>query len=226
MLRRRTGVAGAVLAAITLLTGCSHLISGTATWPGARLEKSLLTAADFPAGVMYTRIIDHPGRPDNAGGPAPMLSIPAGCSDGLTDVIAKDAERGPGSAAKYSATYGGARIVMTVLTFPLDLDALAATASRCAKFDAYFDRNSIGIPITTVELPARPGQLVYQQTMKLAGIDSSLFMSFENVGQMAVFGLAFATPKFANPSQNMPKAELPQTFLGVTDKQAQRIESG
>ena len=42
---------------------------------------------------------------------------------------------------------------MTVLTSPLNLEELAATASRCAKFEAYFDRGSVGIPITTVELP-------------------------------------------------------------------------
>ena len=35
--------------------------------------------------------------------------------------------------------YDGARIVMTVLTWPLDLARLAATADRCAHFQTFFD---------------------------------------------------------------------------------------
>ncbi len=81
-----------------------------------------------------------------------MLSIPQGCSNGLTDVIAAHAERGPGAAAKYGVTYDGARILMTVLTSPLNLDELANEAIRCEKFNVYFDRNSDAIPITTTKL--------------------------------------------------------------------------
>ena len=121
-----------LLAAV--LTGCAHAISGTATWPGARLEKVVLTAADFPPGVQYDRIIRAARPADGAGGPPAMLSNPEGCSDGLTRAIADSAERGPGSAAEYVVAYDGARIVMTVLTWPLDLDRLAATADRCAQF--------------------------------------------------------------------------------------------
>src|SRR5690348_3057557 len=122
---------------LVALTGCGHVISGNPTWPGARLEKVVLTAADLPPGVQYDRITRPPGQPDGAGGPPPMLSNPAGCSDGLTRAIADTAERGPGSAAEYVVAYDGARIVMTVLTWPLDLDRLAATAERCAQFQTF-----------------------------------------------------------------------------------------
>jgi len=143
--------------------------------------------------------------------------------NGLTKVIAASAERGAGSAAKYSVTYDGARIVMTVLSWNLDLDKLAATADRCARYQTYFDPASEGIPMTTTRLPtSRPEALVYQQTMDLGGAKSSVFFSFENVGRMAVFGIAFPTP---NPSLNV-KAALPQTFLDITDKQAERLRTG
>lgn len=184
----------------------------------------VLSPDDFPPGVGYGRIIEQPGKPDNFGGPAPMLSRPQGCANGLTEVIAADAERGPGSAVKYSVIYDGARIVMTVLTSPLNLDALAAEAARCQKFDTYFDRNSKPIPITTTKLQgARPDQLVYQQTMVLQGLNSSVYMSFENVGTMAVFGIAFPTTQLAAGQQQAPKASLPQTFTEIADRQAQRI---
>src|SRR6185437_13059366 len=94
----------AVLALLVVaLTGCAHEISGSPTWPGARLEKVVLTAADLPPGVQYDRIITSPRQPDGAGGPPAMLSDPEGCSDGLTRAIADTAERGPGAAAEYVA---------------------------------------------------------------------------------------------------------------------------
>ena len=61
-----------------------------------------------------------------------MLSRPQGCSNALTNVIAQSAERGPGSAAKYAASYDGARIAMTLLSWNLDLDKIEAAAGRCA----------------------------------------------------------------------------------------------
>ncbi len=117
---------------VVVLTGCGRATSGTATWPGARLEKVMLTAADFPQGVQYSRLTSSPGQPDGAGGPPAMLSSPEGCSHGLTRAIADSAERGPGSATEYVVGYDGARIVMTVSTWPLDLARLAAIADRCA----------------------------------------------------------------------------------------------
>ena len=204
-------------------TGCASTVAGTATWPGAKLDRTILTAEDFPQGVQYDRIIEKPGQADGEGGPPAMLSKPEGCSDGLTRVIAASAERGAGSAAKYSVSYDGARIVMTVLTWNLDLDKLAATAERCAAYQTFFDPSSEGIPMTTTRLQtSRPDALVYEQTMDLSGAKSSVFFAFENVDSMGVFGIAFPT---ANPTIAV-KASLPQTFLDVSGKQAERLQTG
>ena len=141
----------------------------------------------------------------------------------VTRIIAAAAERGAGSASKYVVAYDGARIVMTVLTWELDLDELAATAERCARYQTFFDPSSEGIPMTTTRLQtSRPEALVYQQTMDLNGAKSSVFFSFENVDQMAVFGIAFPTP---NPTITV-KASLPQTFLEISGKQAERLRNG
>lgn len=209
------------LLVVAVSAGCANSITGTATWPGAKLDRVLLTAADFPAGVQYDRLVEKPGQPDGQGGPPAMLSDPEGCSDGLTRVIAASAERGPGSAAKYSVAYDGARIVMTVLTWNLDLDKLAATADRCARYQTFFDPSSEGIPMTTTRLPTpRPDALTYEQTMDLNGTKSSVFFWFENVESMGAFGIAFPTP---NPAIAV-KASLPQTFLDAAGKQADRLQ--
>ncbi|MBV9515131.1 MAG: hypothetical protein JO280_13995 [Mycobacteriaceae bacterium] len=214
----------ALLAAIALLVvGCGKTISGTATWPGATLNKVLLTEADFPPGVLYGRIGEDPGVPDNAGAPPSMLSIPQGCSNGLTGVIAAYAERGPGAAAKYGVTYSGVRIVMTVLTSALNLDGLATEATRCQSFNVFFDRNSAAIPMTTTRLASRPDQLVYAQTMNLQGNDTTVYMSFENVGRMAVFGMGLPTIQISTGQPPPPNGSLPQTFTEIADRQAQRI---
>ena len=219
MIRRRVGASALAVLIVAVIAGCANTVAGTATWPGARLDKAVLTAADFPPGVQYDRLVEEPGTPDGAGGPPAMLSEPSGCSDGLTRVIADSAERGPGSAAKYVVAYDGVRMLMTVLTWPLDLDRLAAAADRCEHFRAFFDPASEGIPMTTTRLETpRPDALVYQQTMSLGSTDSSVYFSFENVDTMAVFGIAFPTP---NPAISV-KGALPQTFLDVTAKQADR----
>ncbi|QYL18915.1 hypothetical protein [Mycolicibacterium pallens] len=215
---RALGAVAAVGA--VLLAGCGSTVSGTATWPGATLEKAALGPGDFPPGVQYDRIVEQLGQPDNSGSPPSMRSRPEGCANALTNVIADSAERGPGSAAKYSASYNGARIVMTVLSWPLDLDRLEAAAGRCAKFETYFDTNSKGIPITTTDLPGLSDDaLAYQQTMQLMGSASSVYMAFQNVGRYGVFGIAFPTP---DPSIDA-KASLPQTFLDVFAKQSVKI---
>jgi len=222
MNRRRCETAVLALLLVAL-TGCAHAISGTATWPGARLEKVVLTADDFPAGVHFDRIVRPTGQPDGTGGPPAMLSNPEGCSDGLTRAIADTAERGPGSAAEYGVGYDGARITMTVVTWPLDLARLAATADRCAHFQTFFDSTTPGIPMTTTRLPTlRADALVYEQTMRLGNAESNAYFTFENIGRMGVFGIAFPTP---NPSIPV-KAALPQTFLDIAAKQAERAESG
>ena len=223
MTRRHSGAALLAVLLAAVLTGCAHAISGTATWPGARLERVVLTAADFPQGVQYDRIFRTPGQPDGAGGPPAMLSNPEGCSDGLTRAIAESAEREPGRAAEYVVGYDGARIVMTVLTWPLDLARLAAIADLCAHFQTFFDPAAPGIPMTTIRLQtSRPDALVYQQTMRLNNADSSVYFAFENIGGMGVFGIAFPTP---NPTIAV-KAALPQTFLDIMAKQADRAQSG
>lgn len=208
------------LALLGVLTGCTTTVTGTSTWPGARLEKTVLTQQDFPDGVQYDRIVDEPGRGGATGGPPAMLSRPQGCSDGLTRVIERTAQHGPGSAAKYAAAYDGARVVMTVLTWRLDVDQLAETAERCAEFKTFFEPTDAGIPMTTTRIEGpRPDALLYRQTMTLAGQDNSVYFSFENVGSMAVFGIAFPTP---NPAIKA-RGELPQTFIDIATRQAERI---
>lgn len=212
----------AVLTVTASLSGCAATVPGTATWPGAVLNSAVLHVNDFPPGVQYDRIAERPGVPDGADGPGSMLSRPEGCSNALTNVIAKSAERGPGSAAKYSVTYDGARLVMTLLSWNLDLDKLRAAAARCAQFEAFFDPSSEGIPITTTELSGlEPGALGYEQTMKLNDARTSVVMAFQNVGGRAAFGVAFPAPNTAIDA----KAALPQTFLDVFNKQVVKLRS-
>ncbi|MGE2835762.1 hypothetical protein [Mycobacterium sp. SMC-4] len=215
----RAAVAGLIL---TVTAGCSTVVTGSPTWPGARLERVLLTEADFPPGVLYERVVKDAGQPDGAEAPPAMMSRPRGCSDALTRDIASTAERGPGSAAEYVVAYDGARMVITVLSWSLNLERLAATAQRCAEFETFFDPSDPGIPMTTTKIDGpRPGALVYQQTMRLAGSESSVYFSFENIGATAVFGIAFPTPDPSIPV----KGTLPQTFLDVADRQAQRAQA-
>jgi hypothetical protein len=111
---------------------------------------------------------------------------------------------------------------MTVLSWRLDLAKLAATAERCARFQAFFDPSTPGIPMVTEPLrSSRAGALVYQQTMRLNNEDSSVYFMFENVGRMAVFGIAFPTP---NPTITV-KGTLPQTFLDIAARQADRVSA-
>ena len=210
------------LLVLTCLTACSATVAGTATWPGATLERVLLSEQDFPAGVHYDRLTDDSTQPDGAGGPPPMISQPPGCANALTNVIAKSAERGPGSALSYSVSFDGARVVMTALSWQLDLEGLAATAGRCERFEAFFDSQSDGIPMTTTRLPADDGSLMYQQTMELAGVQNSIYMAFANVGPKAVFGIVFPTE---NPTIPV-KATLPQTFTDIVGRQIARIRAG
>lgn len=220
MIRRRFALVCAV-PVLAFPTACSTMVPGTATWPGARLDKVLLTHNDFPDGVHYDRITEDPGQPDGVGGPPPMMSRPQGCANGLTNVIAKTAERGPGSAAKYNVAYDGARVLMTVLSWNLDLDLLAAIASKCEHFETFFDPQSPGIPITTTKLPTDDTVLIYRQTMELAGAEHSIYMAFANVGPQAVFGMVLPAEE---PSIRV-KATLPQTFTDIVDQQVARMRA-
>lgn len=219
----RAGLTVAVMVVATVLCGCGSVISGTATWPGATLEQVLLTEQDFPTGVHYDRITEDPAEPDTGGvgGLPSMLSKPEGCANVLTNVIASTAERGRGAAAKYSVSYDGARVVMTVLSSPLDLGALRAAAQRCEQFEVFFDRQSAGIPMSTEALPAGEDVLAYRQTMNLGGHADSVYMSFANIGSKSAFGVAFPTP---DPSIAV-KATLPQTFTEIFDRQVARVRS-
>ena len=69
----------------------------------------------------------------------------------------------------------------------------------------------------------RADQLVYEQTMDLQGVNTSVYMSFENVGNMAVFGIAFPTTQLGTGQPHVPKASLPQTFIEIADRQARRV---
>ncbi|MDA2893131.1 hypothetical protein PDG61_19570 [Mycolicibacterium sp. BiH015] len=214
----------ALIVAMTgcLLAGCGNAITGTPTWPGARLDRAVLSEADFPPGVRFERTDRDPGEADNANGPPPMLSMPKGCTDGLTRDIAGSAERGPGSAVEYVVAYDGARMVITVLSWRLDLDRLAATAARCAEYRTFFDEDDPGIEMTTTQVRVpREDALAYEQTMHLMGEASSVYFSFENVGNFGIFGIAFPTP---DPSITV-KGTLPQTFLEITAEQAERARS-
>ena len=76
--------------------------------------------------------------------------------------------------------------------------------------------------MTTTRLQTpRADALVYEQTMRLSNVEDRVYFSFENVGDMAVFGIAFPTP---NPSISV-KGSLPQTFLDIVAKQADRARS-
>lgn len=213
-------MAGTLAATVLLLSGCSATVAGNPTWPGATLQRALLGSGDFPAGVRYDRVTEQPGQPDGADGPGPMLSRPKGCANALTNVIRQSAERGPGSAAKYTVSYDGARIAMTLLSWNLDLDTIKAEASRCAKFEAFFDPASDGIPITTTALAGLDdGAVGYQQTMTLNGEQSSVYMAFQNVADRAVFGVTFPVE---DPTIDV-KASLPQTFLEIFTNQATKL---
>lgn len=212
-------------AAVLSLVACSGTVAGTATWPGAILGQALLGESDFPAGVLYGRINEQPGGPGDEG-PGSMLSRPQGCANALTNVIKQSGEQsgalGPGSAAKYVVSFDGARIVMTLLSWNLEMEALKAAADRCAQFEAFFDPDAPGIPMTTTALSGvEEGALAYQQTMNLNNSSSSVYMAFQNVGGRAVFGVAFPV----NNPTIIAKAELPQTFLDAFGKQVKKLRA-
>lgn len=217
------GLARRVLAvaAVGAVSGC-HVVAGTPTWPGATLAGAALSEADFPDGPRFARIEDDPGAPDGAGEAPSMLTRPQGCSNGLTNVIAASAERGPGSGLKYEVRYNGARIVMALLSWNLDLDELASTAKRCEHFFVLFDPAAKGIPMTTAALPTdHEDELLYRQTMTLDAVDADVYMGFANVGGRGLFGVAFPLPD----TEIEATAELPQTFLEIFGRQTDRMRA-
>ena len=76
-----------------------------------------------------------------------------------------------------------------------------------------------GLPVMlVVNKTDRADALVYEQTMHLAGADSTVYFSFENLGATAVFGIAFPTRDPSIPVQGT----LPQTFLDTIARQGER----
>ena len=197
------------------LPGCVQPISGTATWPGARLDKVVLTAADFPPGVNYGRIIENRAKPTAQAGSPPCCPIP-----GLFQRV------DPGDRRLGRTGTGQCCQIRRHLRRGPDSDDRAHVAARPRSARRRADRGADSrrfdrrhrIPITTTKLPrTRADQLAYQQTMRLAGVENSVYMTFENVARMAVFGIAFPTTQVAPIAA---KATLPQTFLDIADRQA------
>lgn len=215
----------AAVGAVMLLSACGTTVAGTPTWPGAALARAALTATDFPPGVEYEPIAEKLGEPDGAGMPGSMQSVPEGCSNGFTNVIATNAERGPGSAVKYWVMFQNVRIMMTLVSFNLPLEQLRAVGEKCARFEAFFSSSSEGVPFTTTDLVGAqpdalaPDALAYEQTMNLHGTSSTVTMAFQNVGSRGLFAVAFPvrTPDIA------AKASLPQTFLDIFAQQVSKL---
>lgn len=222
MARLRTPALARLLAPAVsvLLAGCATSITGTAVWPGAAVERVILTAADFPPGVQYERRGDDDGSTPEQADRYTMRSVPAGCANGMTQVITDAAKSGLGRESEYRVRYDGAHISIGVLTRPLDLDQVGTIADRCAEYRAYFgEDDSKGIAITTSRIDSpRADALAYRQTV---GSGSSVYMYFENIGTMSVFGMVLPM----GDDTIGVKATLPQTFLDVATKQADRVAS-
>lgn len=219
--RRAMALTGVVILGISaVLAGCATSVTGTAVWPGAAIERVILSATDFPPGVQYERSVDDDGTGPPQPRSATMRSVPEGCADDMTQVVTDAAARGLGRESEYRVRYDGASISIGVLNRPLDLDRVAAIAERCARYQAYFDDDdSSGIEITTTRIDSpRTGALAYRRSVGRGG---TVYMSFENIGTMSVFGMALPMHDDTIPV----KATLPQTFLDVTTRQADRVES-
>ena len=221
MIGRRA--AAAVLVVLTAaLSGCAHAVQGTPTWPGARLEAALLTAADFPPGVQYDRIRETPGQADGGGWPACDAVQSGGLLGRAHPGDRGSAERGAGSAAE----------VRRVLRRRADGDDAGVLAARPRR------AGRRGGPVRSVPDLLRPGVARHSDdhhpaadvASRCAGLPAdhaagrargnSVYFSFENIGSGAVFAIAFPTP---NPAITV-KATLPQTFMDLVAKQAQRLE--
>ena len=124
-----------------------------------RWRGSLLSAADFPPGVQFDRIVEQPGQPDGAGAPPSMLSRPEGCANALTNVIAAVGRTRPGQCGE---VLGRLR-----RRAHRDDGAVVAAGSRQARGgggplrelrDVLRRSTPQGIPMTTTELARRrPG---------------------------------------------------------------------
>ena len=212
------------IAAFTLaLVGCTQTVSGTATWPGARIAQSLLTADELPQGAKYDRVVADPGpvTVNNQQVIGAMPSNPQGCADGLSPRLANAGRAGPENTARYIARFNGANIIVSLLRDTIDLANVQAVASRCAKYEVFFDKSSPGTPMITDPVQGGPvGVLVYKQTMIMPKGTTSRYMAFANIRGVAMVATSF---DLRDPSVKAV-ATMPHTFLDIVAKQVDKIE--
>ncbi len=206
------------------LVGCTQTVTGTATWPGARIAQSLLTADELPPGTKYDRVVADlgPVTVNNqqvvVGG---MPSNPQGCADGLSPRLANAGKAGPENTARYIARFNGANIIVSLLRDTIDLTNVKDVATRCAKYEVFFDKSSPGTPMTTEPVQDGPvGVLTYKQTMIMPRGTTSRYMAFANVHGVAMVATSF---DLRDPSVKAV-ATMPQTFLDIVAKQVDKIE--
>ncbi|MGH3723061.1 MAG: hypothetical protein ACRDUS_02900 [Mycobacterium sp.] len=198
-------------------------MAGTATWPGERIAKSLLVADELPAGAKYDRVIADPGpvtvnHQQVVGG---MLSNPPGCADGMSPRLANAGRPGPENTARYIARFNGANIIVSLLRDTIDLANVKDVATRCAKYEVFFDKNSPGTPMTTEPVQGGPaGVLTYKQTMIMPKGTTSRYMTFANVKGVALVATSF---DLRDPTVKAT-ATMPETFLEIVDAQVAKIQ--
>ncbi|MUM19960.1 hypothetical protein FZI91_00230 [Mycobacterium sp. CBMA271] len=205
------------------LVGCSPSIAGQATWPGERIAKSLLTADELPKGTQYDRVIADPGRVivNNQQVVGAMPSNPQGCADGLSPRLANAGQPGPENTARYIARFNGANIIVSLLRDTIDLANVKSVATRCAKYEVFFDKNSPGTSMTTELVQGGPvGALIYKQTMIMPKGTNIRYMAFANVQGVAMVATSF---ELRDPSVTAT-ATMPKTFLDIVEKQVDKIE--
>ncbi|SHW68121.1 Uncharacterised protein [Mycobacteroides abscessus subsp. abscessus] len=103
----------------------------------------------------------------------------------------------------------------------IDLTNVKDVATRCAKYEVFFDTNSPGTPMTTEPVQGGPvGVLTYKQTMIMPKGTTSRYMAFANVRGVAMVATSF---DLRDPSVKAT-ATMPQTFLDIVGKQVDKIE--
>ena len=164
----------------------------------------------LPAGRAVRPHRREPGQADGAGAPPAMLSKPEGCSDGLTRVIADSAERGPGSAAEYlrrlrrradgddgaDVAAGPRQVGRHRRSVRQVRDFLRSVGPRHS--DDHHEAAD----------PARRRAGVRADHAVERHAESSVYFSFENVGETAVFGIAFPTAESVDPRQRFAAADV------------------
>ncbi len=218
-LRNITAIAASALA----LAGCTQTVTGTATWPGARIAQSLLTADELPQGTKYDRVVADlgPVTVNNQQVVGAMPSNPQGCADGLSPRLANAGRAGPENTARYIARFNGANIIVSLLRDTIDLANVKEVATRCATYEVFFDKSSPGTRMITEPVQGGPvGVLTFKQTMIMPKGSTSRYMAFANVQGVAMVATSF---DLRDPSVKAT-ATMPQTFLDIVAKQVDKIE--